>query len=150
MRLEQRWLAGALLCVSILFAGCKSEGPEEAAAEEAPNATVVHGEGSEPSRVTLTEEAIKKIDVQTVLVRDQMVNGVVRQVIPYGAVLYDENGDTWTYTNPEPQVFVRHHINIDVIDAGLAVLTEGPRAGVAVVTVGAAELFGAEGEFEEE
>jgi hypothetical protein len=150
MRPEQRWLAGALLCVSVLIAGCKSEGPEAAAADETPNATVVHSEGSQPSRVTLTEEAIKKIDVQTVLVRDLVVNGAVRRVIPYGAVLYDENGDTWTYTNPEPQVFVRYHISIDNIEAGQAVLTEGPPAGVAVVTVGAAELFGAESEFEEE
>jgi hypothetical protein len=30
------------------------------------------------------------------------------------------------------------------------VLSEGPPAGVAVVIVGAAELFGAESEFEEE
>jgi hypothetical protein len=152
MKLDQRWLAGALLCASVLLAGCKSgsAGPEEASAEEAAPATVVHGEGSEPSRVTLTEEAMKKIDVQTVLVRDQVVNGATRRVIPYGAVLYDPDGDTWTYTSPEPRVFVRYHISIDSIEEGQAVLAAGPPTGTAVVTVGAAELFGAESEFEEE
>jgi len=152
MKHEKRWLAGALLCVSVLFAGCRSQGeaPEEAAADEAAPATVVHGEGSQPSRVTLSEDAMKKIDVQTAQVQDQVMNGTVRHVIPYGAVLYDSDGDTWTYTNPEPQVFVRYHIKIDSIAEGLAVLSEGPPAGVAVVTVGAAELFGAESEFEEE
>lgn len=152
MRLEQRWLAGAMLLASVLFAGCKSQGvgPEEAAADEAPPATVVHGEGSQPSKVTLTEAAMKKIDVQTALVKDQTVNGATRVVIPYGAVLYDADGDTWTYTNPEPRVFVRCHISIDSIEQGQVVLAEGPPRGAAVVTVGAAELFGAESEFEEE
>jgi len=150
MKLEQRWLTGALLCASVLIAGCASRGagPEEAAADEVRPATVVHGEGSQPSRVTLTADAMKKIDVQTVLVR--AAEGAAGSVIPYGAVLYDPDGDTWTYTNPEPRVFVRHHITIDRISEGLAFLSSGPSAGVAVVTVGGAELFGAESEFEEE
>lgn len=149
MKREQRWLAGALLCASVLFAGCKSQGPEEANAEESP-ATVVHGVGSQPSRVTLTAEAVKKIDVQTAQVRELMVNGASRAVIPYGAVLYDADGDTWTYVNTEPRVYVRYHISVDSIERGVAVLAEGPPSGTAVVTVGASELFGAESEFEEE
>jgi len=152
MRLEQRWLAGALLCASVLIAGCKTQGagPEEASAEEAAPATVVHSEGSQPSRVTLTEEAMKKIDVQTTAVLEQTVNGASRRVIPYGAVLYDTEGDTWTYVCTEPRVFVRYHISIESIAEGKAVLSEGPPAGTAVVTVGGAELYGAESEFEEE
>jgi hypothetical protein len=152
MKLEQRWLVGALLCASVLLAGCKSQsaGPEEASAEEAPPAKVVHSTGSQPSSVTLTADAVKKIDVQTAQVRDEMVNGASRRVIPYGAVLYDPDGDTWTYVNTEPRVYVRYHISVDSIEQGLAVLAEGPPAGAAVVTVGAAELFGAESEFEEE
>jgi len=152
MKLDPRWLAGALLCASVLLAGCKSQGagPEEASAEEAPPATVVHGEGTQPSRVTLTAEAVKKIDVQTAEVRAQMVNGATRSVIPYGAVLYDPEGDTWTYVNTEPRVYVRYHVVVDSIQEGMAVLADGPPSGAAVVTVGAAELFGAESEFEEE
>lgn len=67
-----------------------------------------------------------------------------RKVVPYAAVLYGVNGETWVYTNPEPLVFVRSPITIDYIVGDLAVLSEGPEVGTAVVTLGAAELFGTE------
>ena len=59
-------------------------------------------------------------------------------------MLYDEHGDTWTFTSPEPLTFVRRRIEIDRIEGGRAVLQEGPATGTTVVTVGAAELLGAE------
>jgi hypothetical protein len=59
-------------------------------------------------------------------------------------VLYDENGDTWTFTSPEPLTFVRQRIDIDRIAGDRVVLLEGPPPGTTVVTVGAAELLGAE------
>jgi hypothetical protein len=67
-----------------------------------------------------------------------------RKVVPQAAVLYGVHGETWVYTNPEPLVFVRQPIVIDYIEENLAFLSEGPEAGTEVVTVGAAELFGAE------
>jgi hypothetical protein len=70
--------------------------------------------------------------------------GGPRKIVPYSAVIYDLHGDTWTYTNPEPLVFVRHSITIDYIEGDTAVLLDGPPAGITVVTVGAAELFGVE------
>jgi hypothetical protein len=71
-------------------------------------------------------------------------SGTLRNVVPYAAVLYDPRGDTWVYTNPEPLVFVRHLISVEYIEGDLAVLSSGPSVGTAVVTVGAAELFGIE------
>jgi hypothetical protein len=71
-------------------------------------------------------------------------SGEPRKVIPYSAVLYDASGDAWVYTSPGPLEFVRARVAIDKIDGDLAVLQEGPAAGTQVVTVGAAELFGAE------
>ena len=68
----------------------------------------------------------------------------VSRVVPYAAVLYDAKGDTWVYTNPNPLTFVRHAIHIDYIEGDLAVLSDGPASGTAVVMVGAAELFGTE------
>jgi hypothetical protein len=67
-----------------------------------------------------------------------------KKVVPYSAILYDLTGDTWVYTNPEPQVFVRERVDIERIDKDLAVLNTGPAVGTQVVTVGAAELYGAE------
>jgi hypothetical protein len=79
------------------------------------------------------------------------VNGEQRSVIPYAAVLYDSNGETWTYTSPKPLVFVRHDIRVDDIRDDLAVLSAGPPLGTVVVTVGSAELWGIEyGEIEED
>jgi hypothetical protein len=70
--------------------------------------------------------------------------GEKRKIIPYAAVLYDAKGKTWVYTNPEPFVFIRHSIQIDTILGDEVLLTEGPSAGTALVTVGGAELFGTE------
>jgi len=70
--------------------------------------------------------------------------GEKRKVVPYSAVLYDVHGETWVYTNPEPLVFVRRKVDVDYIEGDVAVLEDGPRSGTAVVTVGAALLFGTE------
>jgi len=77
---------------------------------------------------------------------DLPLNGgqVQRMVIPYSAVIYGVNGETWVYVNPEPLVFVRQPIVIDYIDEDQAYLVEGPEVGATVVTMGVAELFGAE------
>ena len=106
--------------------------------------------GTDLNRVILTEKAAERLDIQTGLVRDEEVSGIQRKVIPYAAVLYDPTGQAWAYTNPEPLVFIRQAIVIDHIKGDMAVLSEGPDSGMAVVTVGATELFGSESEFEEE
>ncbi len=62
-------------------------------------------------------------------------------------MIYDRNGATWTYTNPEPLVFVRHRIDVDFVEGRRAVLKEGPAAGIAIVTAGAAVLLGIEQKF---
>lgn len=144
------WMPVFLLLACLSFTGCKQSLEAAAADEEAGPAKVEHLKGDEPTRVTLTEEAAKRIDVQTAKVEDMTMNGTRRLVIPYAAILYDTNGDTWIYTNPEPFVFVRHRIVVDYIEDELAVLSDGPTPGIAVVTVGATELYGAELEFDEE
>jgi hypothetical protein len=96
-------------------------------------------------RVILTAEAAERLDVQTVPVGEGEGEGMKqRTVVPYAAVLYETNGETWAYTSPEPLTFVRHRIVVESIDGDRAVLSEGPPAGTEVVTVGVAELFGAE------
>ena len=70
--------------------------------------------------------------------------------MPYAALLYDTEGETWAYTNPEAEVYIREKLKVDRIDGDKVVLAEGPKAGTKVVTTGAAELYGSEEEFEEE
>jgi len=123
------------------------QAPADAEADTAPEegpASVEHLEGTDLSRVTLTERAAERLDIQTAEARDEQVNGTARRVIPYSAVIYDAEGNAWTYTSPESLVFVRAGITIERIDGDLAILTEGPAAGTQVVTVGGAMLYGTE------
>jgi hypothetical protein len=101
-------------------------------------------QGSVFKRVTLTEKAAERLDIQTAPVREEQVNGAQRLVVPYAAVIYGLEGETWAYTNLEPLVFVRQPIQVDRIQGDLAILSEGPAVGTPVVTVGVAELYGAE------
>jgi hypothetical protein len=109
-------------------------------------AKVEHLEESGLSRLILTPKAAERLDIKVVPASEAMVarSASQRRVVPYAAVLYDAHGDTWVYTSPEPQVFIRHKVNIEYVDGDQAVLTDGPPVGTPVVTVGAAELFGTE------
>jgi hypothetical protein len=108
-------------------------------------------EGSDLSRVTVTEEAAKRLDIQTAPLRTAMIRSTLRKVIPYAALLYDKDGNTWAYvTTEDPLSFVRASVTVDYIEGETAVLAAGPAVGTTVVAVGAAELYGSEEEFEEE
>jgi hypothetical protein len=146
------WMVFILIIASLLLSACggnAAEIPVTGAEEEGP-VKVEHLEGAQPTRLTLTEDAAKRLDIQTATVLDTQDNGVQRMVVPYAAILYDTQGNTWVYTNPEPLIFVRTPIIVDHIERDQAFLSAGPPSGIAVVTVGVAELFGSETEFEEE
>jgi len=150
MKRSIRWMSIILLLFACLpLTGC-GHATEASAAEEEGPAKVEHLDGAEPTRVTLTEEASKRLDIQTDQVSEQQVGGAKRRTIPYAAILYDTEGNTWVYTSSDPLTFTRHRIVVDFIDGEMAVLTDGPPAGTAVVVVGAQELYGSELEFEEE
>jgi len=100
--------------------------------------------GTDLNRVILTEQAAKRLGIETAPVRETQVQGKLRKVVPYAAVFYDLNGKTWVYTNPEPLTFVRANISVDYIEGDLAVLSEGPPSGTKAVTVGSPELYGTE------
>ena len=147
-----RWLAIGLVIASIAFSGCR-QAPAAPAKSGGP-AKIERIEGTDLSRLTLSEKAVERLGIATEVVceaRGSTIRGaasestlVGRTTIPYSAVVYDAGGDTWTYTNPQPLVFVRQHIVVDYVEAGVAILVEGPPPSTAVVTVGAPELFGAE------
>jgi hypothetical protein len=133
----RRWAVVLILATS-LVAACKGQSAEEPAASGA--ATVEPVKGTDTSEVTLTEDAARRLDVQTAAVSS---TGAGTQ-IPYAAVLYDPNGKTWAFVNLEGRTFVRESITVDRIDGERAFLKAGPAAGAKVVTVGGAEIYGAE------
>lgn len=146
-----RWVAVALTIAGLQLAACtgkEADADDSHHEDEDGPAKVEPGEETGISRVTLTARAAERLDIKTAPAAEVQVarapNGALRRVVPYAAVLYDSDGDTWVYTNPEPRVFIRHSITVDYIDGDVAVLSDGPPAGTPVVTVGAAELFGTE------
>jgi hypothetical protein len=103
-------------------------------------------EGSELRRVTLTERAMERLDLQTDQVREAQVSRSEspRKVVPYSALIYDPQGHTWVYTSPTTRTFVRHQVIVDYIEGDVAVLADGPPTGTVVASIGVAELYGTE------
>jgi hypothetical protein len=118
--------------------------PEEEEALNEP-ATLEAIDGSDVSRITLTAEAVERVDIQS----DPALDARTGVVIPYSALFYTATGDTWAYTNPEPLTFVRVPVVVDHISGDRAFLSDGPPAGMEVVTQGATELYGTETDVEE-
>ena len=127
-----------LLFVSLMIVGLQLSAcaPKAAATEKIAPVKTEPIEGSDLKLVILTEKAAERIDVQTI-----PMSGMV---IPYAAVIYDTEGNTWIYTNPEPLTFVRASIAIDHIEGDEVFLSKGLESDAPIVTVGVAELYGAE------
>ena len=148
MRARPWVVLAALIAVGAFVLAISSrseEGDDEAAASEPAQVEPI--KGTDLSEVRLTADAARRLGIRTAPVAAR--KGVGR-VIPYGAVLYDAEGGTFTYTSPESLVFVRRPIRVRYIRHGRAAISRGPPTGTEVVTVGAQELFGTEYEVEED
>ncbi len=126
----------SLALVGLVLGGCNP------ATTTAPKEEAIHLEeqASGLKQLTLSATAAERLGVETAPVAG---SGSLLTV-PYAAVIYDAQGDTWSYVSAEPLVFLRAQITVDEIDGDTAVLSAGPAIGTSVVTTGAAELYGAE------
>jgi hypothetical protein len=147
MKRKDLFLGVLLVLVSLLLSACS---PKAEAPAEASPVQVEHLTGAQPTRITLTEDAIKRLDLQTDSVQVATVKGVEQTLIPYSSIVYDTSGRTWVYTTPQPGTYFRTGVQVESIDGDDAIVAPGLPSGTAVVTVGAEELFGSETEFEEE
>ena len=125
-----------LMLIIVAAQGVAACGPKSTTTEKIDPSMLEEIEGSELKRVILTEKAAERIGLQTV-----PVNGLV---VPYSAVIYDTEGNTWVYTNPSPLTFVRAPVVIDRIEGDQAFLAEELESDAAVVTIGVIEIYGAE------
>lgn len=141
MKHINRWFILVLMIAGLVLSGCGARATEGETPEKSP-AKVEHLQGANPTRVTLTEDAAKRLDIQTAPAQVD--------AIPFAAVLYDTEGHTWVYTNPESLVFLRTPVVIDHVEGDQAFLSKALPNGSKVVTIGAEELYGSETEFEEE
>ena len=129
-RLAPGVLAAAL--VSLPVAGCAEVESESAS-------------GYEPSklahaRVTFTAEAARRTALRTGTVQRRGT----RVTVPYAALLYGPEGNTYVYTSPRPLQYLREEVHVDRIEGTRVLLSHGPAPGTRVVTVGAAEVYGTE------
>jgi hypothetical protein len=130
-----------VLAAAFVVAGCGAAQPPTA---DKP-AVVVPIEGTDLSKVILTQEAADRIGIKTAPAEIVAVaGGAKKTAIPLAAVVYDPDGVTWVYTKVERLTFVRERVIIGSLKGDLAILQSGPSPGVEVVIVGAAELLGSE------
>jgi len=133
MRHRNRWAACLAAFAAVLgLTGC---GTTQATTSSEGPAKVEPVPGSEVSKLTLTPDAVARLGIETV---------PAGPTIPLSAVLYDKDGKTWAFTNPEPGTYIREPVAIASVANQVATLQSGPPAGTAVVTVGGAELLGTE------
>ncbi|MDB5313334.1 MAG: hypothetical protein JWO38_7536 [Gemmataceae bacterium] len=66
---------------------------------------------------------------------------------PWAAVVFDINGGAWVYERTGERTYARRRVSVRYVHGGTAVLAAGPAPGTAVVTAGAAELFGTDAGF---
>jgi predicted small secreted protein len=144
MRHKNRWLVALLIIVSLQLAACIQTADQASQGGGEEPARVEPVAGTDFSRVILTAEAAKRLNIQTAPVHDVQAGGTAMKVVAYSALIYGLHGESWVYTNPEPLTYVRAAITVDHIDGGLAYLLDGPPSGTSVVTVGAPELYGVE------
>jgi multidrug efflux pump subunit AcrA (membrane-fusion protein) len=146
MQGSRRWIVPVLLVGGLALGAC-GKAREAAPADPPAKVEQIVVAGSKHQGVRLTDQAPKRLDVQTAPVA---AGAGGRLVIPAAAVEYNNDGSTFVYTNPESLAYVQQAITVDSINADQAVLSAGPAAGTRVVTVGAAELLGVEvSQFEE-
>ena len=145
MKAHRRFWFIALVLIAALGLTLYSRvAADEGDAAQSEPAYVEPIEGGSLNRIVLSERAAERIALATTPVIDDASSGAPRKIIPYAAVIYSPDGETWAYTSSEPRVFVRQAIEVERIEGDEAILTAGPDAGTEVVIAGAAELLGAE------
>lgn len=125
-----------IVVVALALAGCRASTTSEPAAE----AIHIEEQDSGLKKLTLSEKAAERLGVETAPV----AGSGAQMSVPYAAVVYDADGQTWTYVNQEPLVYMRAQITVEEIEGDVARISAGPPEGTPVVTTGAAELYGAE------
>lgn len=138
-------LLGALpLAAGLLLVGCAEAPSDKYVIKDEPAKLEVLPEkvaGVELARVTLVAKAVERLGIETVKV-EQTDAGTLS--VPSGAIIVDAHGNRWLYTNPAPLTYLRQLITVEHETGGRAFLAAGPPVGTDIVTIGAAELHGAE------
>ncbi len=141
-QLRAAWAGLVLIAAGMSLSACggsEEAGYPESASHHEP-AKLEAIEGTDVKRVVFSAEGAERTGLQTAPIRQDGQ----RKVMPYAALIYDAEGNAYTYTSPERLTYVRQKIEVDRVEGDSVVLSVGPPAGTEVVTVGAAEVYGTE------
>ena len=144
MRSITQVVGAVVVTSSLLLSACRAPAPAPHGGEEPSH--IEHIDGTDLTRVTITERAAERIDLQTTEVFERVMprSGAPVTCVPYSSLIYDSDGKTWVYVSDQPRSFVREAVVIDYIVGDVAVLSTGPSVGTVVAAVGVAELYGTE------
>jgi hypothetical protein len=135
-----RSLGLLLLPAALALAGCTEVEEASEAGYEPVKLSEIKGAPEDLHKVTFTEEGARRTALKTAPV----LRSGRRTVVPYAALIYGADGTVSVYTSQVPRSFVRAKVVVDRVDGERALLSAGPAPGTKVVTVGAAEVYGAE------
>ncbi|MFQ6171702.1 hypothetical protein ACK8HX_08855 [Oryzobacter sp. R7] len=129
-------LALAATLATSALSGCAKV--EAAVHEPHPAVEIADGaDDSAPKTLTLTADAVRRLELTTVVVEDAAT-------IPYAAIVYDKKGAPWVYTNTQERTYVRVPVTVRRVTGDIAEVAAGPPRGTRVVTRAAIKLYGAE------
>jgi Cu/Ag efflux pump CusA len=132
-------LATVILAIGAATSACGPRSTAGGELEQAPD-RIVPIKGTDRHQVILTAGGAERLGIRTEPIR----RIGRRSFIPVGAVVYAPDGKTWAYTSPAELTYERAAITVGRVRGGLAELRSGPPPGTPVVSVGSAELYGAE------
>jgi len=125
---------------ALFVTGCSATATPGTGVVYAPDRVV--SVGTNLNRVILNAQSADRLGIVTKPVRRLAGSGV--SVVPISSVLYDKDGGTWVYTTVAAFTYLRAAVALGPVDNDLWELTSGPAPGTEVVTIGGAELLGAE------
>lgn len=138
-RSGRRATAGLVALATALTLTACSDTSEDSGPGYQP-ATLGEADAVGVKQVTFTADAARRVALQTAPVRAR--GRVV--AVPYAALIYDQQGGSWVYTAPQPLVYRRAKVVVARVADEEAWLSVGPAPATQVVTMGAAEVYGAE------
>lgn len=141
MKQQTRNIFFILMILGLVLSAC---GTSNTQADEIEPVTLEEIEGSNRHKLTLSEHAAQRLDIQTAAVSETIIDENTYLVVPYSTIIYDLTGGVWVYINPSPLTYHREEVIVETINGDSVLLKEGPPAGTMVVTVGVPELYGAD------
>jgi len=136
MQRHSGWIIAVMVAAALPLAGCG-----KGTAKTAPEAPAsVEKQESGIGRITLKGRAAERLGIEFVAV----TKSGQRLEAPYNALLYDASGREWVFISPQPNVFVRTGIKVELIEGDRIYFSKGPAVGTKLVTHGIAQLYGIE------